>query len=214
MTPLSVRPLPAASSVPRTAGPESDTAPDNSRRVPSGRAQVQLVDLADHLGAEADLRPLAAEIGSSPRVLLFLFGSKDQLIRALLARARRDELTLPSRLHEAPSPPDLSTAVRALWGWLAAPGHRRLLVLWCEAYTRSLLRPGGPGDDFARQTVDDWLAELARVQPPAVRRTRAGVAERTAALAVLRGALLDLLATGDEARTTAAVEHYLATGRG
>ena len=32
-----------------------------------------------------------------------------------------------------------------------------------------------------------------------------GLAQRTAVLAVLRGALLDLLATGDRERTTAAV---------
>ncbi len=42
--------------------------------------------------ADLSLRPLAAAIGSSPRVLLFLFGSKDDLVRALLARARADEL--------------------------------------------------------------------------------------------------------------------------
>ena len=39
---------------------------------------------------------------------------------------------------------------------------------------------------------------LAKAQPPAVRRTKAGLAERTRALALLRGALLDLLATGDD----------------
>lgn len=161
--------------------------------------------------AELSLRPLAKEIGSSPRVLLFLFGSKGQLIQALLARARCDELALLARLQEGQVPADLAGAVRNLWRWLAAPQHRPLLVLWCEAYVGSLLRPGGPGDDFARQTVDDWLAELARMQSPARRRGAAGAAERALALAVLRGALLDLLATGDEARTTAAVERYLQT---
>lgn len=38
------------------------------------------------------LRPLAAAIESSPRVLLFLFGSKAKLVQELLARAREDEL--------------------------------------------------------------------------------------------------------------------------
>ena len=46
---------------------------------------------------------------------------------------------------------------------------------------------------------------LAKAQPAAVRRTKAGEAERTRALALLRGALLDLLATGDEARVTRAL---------
>ncbi|MFJ5843144.1 TetR/AcrR family transcriptional regulator [Streptomyces shenzhenensis] len=38
-------------------------------------------------------RPLAAATGTSPRVLLYLFGSKDALLRELLARARRDQVT-------------------------------------------------------------------------------------------------------------------------
>jgi hypothetical protein len=46
---------------------------------------------------------------------------------------------------------------------------------------------------------------LAKAQPTAVRRTKAGLAERTRALALLRGALLDLLATDDLRRTGAAV---------
>jgi hypothetical protein len=78
-------------------------------------------------------------------------------------------------------------------------------VLWVEAYARSLVDPDGPWAGFAQHTVEDWLEVLARAQPAAVRRTAAGEAERTRALALLRGALLDLLATGDEARTSAAL---------
>ena len=86
-------------------------------------------------------------------------------------------------------------------------------MLWCEAYARSLVEPGGAWADFARQTVDDWLSVLADAQAPIRRRTRVGLVERTLALAVLRGALLDLLATGDVDRTTAAVERHLAVAR-
>jgi hypothetical protein len=46
---------------------------------------------------------------------------------------------------------------------------------------------------------------LAKAQPPAVRRTRAGVAERTRVLALLRGAMLDLLATADDSRVSLAL---------
>jgi hypothetical protein len=58
--------------------------------------------------------------------------------------------------------------------------------------------------------VADWLAVLAAAQPAAQRDTAAGRAQRTLVLAVLRGALLDLLATGDTARTAAAVDRQLA----
>ena len=59
--------------------------------------------------------------------------------------------------------------------------------------------------------VEDWLALLAAAQPAAERQTEAGIAQRTLALAVLRGALLDLLATGDRERTTRAVARALDT---
>jgi hypothetical protein len=48
------------------------------------------------------------------------------------------------------------------------------------------------------------------VQPADRRDTVAGLAERTLLLAVLRGALLDLLSTGDVTRTTMAVHRHLA----
>jgi len=180
--------------------------------VPSAR-QTELLDAAyayvlDHGIAEVSLRPLAAAIGSSPRVLLYLFGSKDGLVRALLAHAREDELGM-LRVHGTASGAGLDWAVRRTWAWLRAPEHRSLLVLWGESYVRSLVDPDGPWSAFGRQTVEDWLEVLAAAQPGDARDTARGLAERTLALAVLRGALLDLLATGDDVRASAAVDLYL-----
>ncbi|WP_030613892.1 TetR/AcrR family transcriptional regulator [Streptomyces sclerotialus] len=181
--------------------------------VPSAR-QVELLEAAyryalDHGLADLSLRPLATAIGSSPRVLMFLFGNKDGLVRALLARARTDELAILDRLREADRPIGLVPAVEQVWTWLAADEHRPLLRLWAEAYARSLVEPGGAWAGFARSTVDDWLDVLAACQPQPERDSAAGSTRRTLALAVLRGALLDLLATDDERRTTAAVRHQL-----
>ena len=153
----------------------------------------------EHGLTDLSLRPLAAAIGSSPRVLLFLFGSKDGLVRELLACARADELALLDRVRGG----GLPEVAEAIWAWLAAPERRALLTLWLEGYSRSLVAPDGPWADFARATVEDWLAVLADAQPD--RDTARAEAERTFLLAVLRGALLDLLATGDVERTTAAV---------
>ncbi|HEV3358141.1 MAG TPA: TetR/AcrR family transcriptional regulator [Pseudonocardiaceae bacterium] len=166
-------------------------------RVPSAR-ETQLLDLAyryalEHGTVDLPLRALATAIGSSPRVLLFLFGSKDGLLRALLGRARADELRLLAEIDKTER-----GQARALWSWLAAPEHRALLTLWLDAYSRSLSQPDGPWAGFAQATVEDWLALLG---PD---RTRA-----TLHLAVLRGALLDVLATGDVARATEAVEDFL-----
>lgn len=157
------------------------------------------------------LRPLAEAIGSSTGVLRFLFGSKDGLTVALLARAREDELRLIDRLAASPADASLRTVGEEVWRWLRRPRHRALLALWMEAYAASLLASEGPFYGFAAATVTDWLTLFARWQPPAVRRTAAGEAERRLLLTVLRGALLDLLSTGDDDRTTRAVHRHLGT---
>ncbi|CQD11685.1 TetR family transcriptional regulator [Mycolicibacterium conceptionense] len=181
---------------------------------PSAR-QVELLEasyryaLAHGLG-ELSLRPLAAAIGSSPRVLLFLFGSKDGLVRALLARARADELALLERLRDTVAGRvGLAVAVEEIWNWLAAVEHRPLLTLWAEAYARSLVEPEGAWAGFARATVQDWLEVLAEYQPAHEKHGDETAAARTLALAVLRGALLDLLATGDTERVGAAIRLHL-----
>ncbi len=170
--------------------------------MPSAR-ETELLEAAyryvlTHGLADVSLRPLAAAIGSSTRVLLYLFGSKDGLVRALLARARTDELAL---LADVGAGPDV---VARLWEWLCRPGLRPLLTLWLEAYARSLVEPDGPWAGFAKATVEDWLEVLKASQAADVRDTPEGLAERTRDLALLRGALLDLLATGEVERTTAA----------
>ncbi|KPI00399.1 regulatory protein TetR [Actinobacteria bacterium OK074] len=185
---------------------------------PSAR-QTELLEASyryalTHGLADLSLRPLAEAVGSSTRVLMFLFGSKDGLVRALLARAREDELALLAGLRRAGRPVGLASAVEQVWTWLAADEHRALLRLWAEAYTRSLVEPEGAWAGFARATVHDWLDVLAGCQPRPERDGADGAARRTLALAVLRGALLDLLATDDEPRTTAAVREQLALLRG
>ncbi|MBV9336068.1 MAG: TetR/AcrR family transcriptional regulator [Solirubrobacterales bacterium] len=176
---------------------------------PSPRRE-QLLEAAylyvlEHGLSELSLRPLAQAIGSSPRVLLFLFRSKDGLIKALLARAREEERALIEELRAADEA-TLPAVANWIWHWLAAPEHRGLLVLWAESYTRSLVEPHGAWSGFASATVEDWLQLLADAQPPELRDTPQALTERTLVLAVLRGALLDLLATGDQRRTTAAVQ--------
>jgi AcrR family transcriptional regulator len=190
------------------------TSPD-AVAVPSAR-RAELLELAyryavEHGSADLSLRPLAKAVGSSPRVLLYLFGSKDGLIRALLARGRADEIALLDQVRGASESAGdgLAEATARIWSWLAADAHRALLTLWVDGYARSLAEPGGPWGGFAESTVTDWLAVLASAQPAARRDAPAAVAQRTLALAVLRGALLDVLATGDADRATAAVRLHL-----
>src|SRR5207237_5064963 len=100
---------------------------------------------------------------------LFLFGSKAELIQALLGRAREDELELLSKLQSGSEAGNLVSVASKLWSWLAADEHRALLTLWVEGYARSLVDPDGPWGAFAQTTVNDWLDVLACAQPPRAR---------------------------------------------
>ena len=138
----------------------TDTAPVSSAR------REELLDRAyryviEHGLSAMSLRPLATEIGSSPRVLLFLFGSKDGLVRALLARARADEMAHVQRIRRGDGV-DLTRVGLEVWRWLTADEHRGLLTLWTESYARSLIEPEGPWAGFAAGTVDDWLDAAGR----------------------------------------------------
>lgn len=183
----------------------SATAPAQSPR------RAELLELAyeyvlEHGVADLSLRPLAAAVNSSPRVLLFLFGSKAELVQAILARARADELVLLDRVRAAGAGGDPIALAAEVWAWLVAEEHRGVLTLWVEGYARSVIDPDGPWAGFAAATVADWLEVL--------RESGADLVKATLVLAILRGAFLDLLATGDRERTTAAVNRQLALMRG
>ncbi|RVC88911.1 TetR/AcrR family transcriptional regulator, partial [Mesorhizobium sp. M2A.F.Ca.ET.017.03.2.1] len=72
------------------AGHEAVTAEPSLRRAELLDASYAYV--LDHGLNGLSLRPLAAAIGSSPRVLLYLFGSKEKLLRELLVRARTEQI--------------------------------------------------------------------------------------------------------------------------
>jgi AcrR family transcriptional regulator len=150
------------------------------------------------------LRPLAEAIGTSPGVLMFIFGSKEGVVRAILAEARADQLRMLGAVSASHPDASLEEVAESVWAWLSAPDHLRLLNLWVEAYGRSLTAPEGPWARFAHDTVTDWLGLLRSADTGASTDD-----EVTAVLALLRGSLLDLLATGDEARVSSAFRRAL-----
>ena len=157
----------------------------------------------EHGLAGLSLRPLAAATGTSPRVLLYLFSSKEQLVRELLARARHEQISLMTGLLD-PGITDggFEALADKLWDLLSSPGQRPMVQLTYEAFLRSVSRDPGPWEGFAAETARAYRELLIRAQPgthPARAEARA-----TCTLALIRGLLLDLLADGDTDRVTAA----------
>jgi AcrR family transcriptional regulator len=155
--------------------------------------------------SELSLRPLAAAIGSSPRVLIYLFGSKDGLLREVLATSRARQLALvQAAMAESEEPGEV---LGRLWAWMSEPEQRGIPRLFFESYVRSL-GGGEPWTGFAGDSVRDWEPPLRRVLT-APGAPEPSDAEVTLALAVLRGLLLDLLATGEADRVDLAWRHYV-----
>ncbi|HXE36061.1 MAG TPA: TetR/AcrR family transcriptional regulator [Verrucomicrobiae bacterium] len=157
--------------------------------------------------AELSLRPLAKAVGSSPRVLLYYFGSKEELVVRALARMREKQRVTYERMKEFPykSPGE---ACRAIWRHMSAPENERLFRMSLEIYVMALRQPKTFAE-YLRTTVEDWLGFLA---PPLVRKgyTEADArAHATVVLAGFRGFLLDYCASGDRARIDRAVELWL-----
>jgi AcrR family transcriptional regulator len=194
------------------------TASDAEDRGVGSRRRAELLDLAyryahDNGLADMSLRPLAAATATSPRVLLYLFGSKDGLVREILARARHEQRTLVAEVVAGATATGVEAyddVVAALWGWLSAPQQRPTIRLFFEAYNRALQPDPGPWDGFAEESVGDWVEILVAAQPQVGR--RAARTQAVATLAVLRGLLLHLLAGGDARQLTAAL--LLTTSRG
>jgi AcrR family transcriptional regulator len=174
---------------------------------PSPR-RVELLDAAyayvlQHGLIGLSLRPLAAATGTSPRVLLFLFGSKDNLLREVLARARREQIDqMTVALDPATAGGRFDVVSGRLWDWLSSPEQRPMVRLTYEAFLLSLGHDPGPWTGFAAESAQDWLELLCRVQPDVPRAE--AEARATRALALIRGLLLELLAFGAPARVAAA----------
>ena len=170
------------------------------------RRRAELLDRlldysATHGLSDVSLRPLAGAVGSSPRMLLYFFGSKEQLVREVHQHARRLQLDLLAEALEGHAGP--VATMRALWAWVSDPAHHNVVRFFFESYARSLHDHDGAWAGFGETSVREWL-------PPIRRAVDCTDDEATLLLAVVRGLLLDLLATGDKRRVDAAFERALA----
>jgi AcrR family transcriptional regulator len=121
-------------------------------------------------------------------MLLYDFGSKEQLIHEILAEIRRrEESLLEAEVH----------TLDDVWRWIAAPEREPFLRLFFEIYVGAL------GREEAQPLVRDWLEFLRTSWRP-----RVDEATATLMVAVVRGLLLDRLATGDRARTDRALRRF------
>jgi AcrR family transcriptional regulator len=144
-------------------------------------------------GLPEQLAPLVTATGTSARMLLYHFGTRDALLRAVLERARERQLAVFGDLLRArPGEPYVTTLTRA-WGAISGADGGPYLRMFGRSPDTPVHRRW-PG--FEQQATTDWLQPLAEGLDTLGRPELA-----TLVLATIRGLLLDLAATGDRGRT-------------
>jgi AcrR family transcriptional regulator len=164
--------------------------------------------VTEHGVGDVSLRALAAELGTSHRMLIYHFGSREgllvEVVRAVEARQR-------DRLAELMADPDLSPEeqVRRFWDDLVDPAQWPAERLFFELYGQAL--QGRPhAVPLLDGIVTDWLDPLTELAVRAGAPREQARATVRLQIAVARGLLLDLLATGDVEGVRAAAETHLA----
>jgi AcrR family transcriptional regulator len=158
-----------------------------------------------HGVANLSLRPLADAMGTSARMLVHHFGSKEGLITAVMERVR-------SRLQVLFEPPmgsksDTEPAEVMLAFWRLTTGRKYLpyMRLLLEVQILAIQNPARY-ERYLMDTSSSWMGLVQRALPKGKR----SAAMATLSTAVIDGLMLEYLSTGDLARTSHAVELFLA----
>jgi len=150
--------------------------------------------------ARRSLRDFAAQVGTSHRMLIHHFGSRDGLMAAVVESVERDQ---NERLGELPE--DAAEAIRLTWRRTSVPSLWPIERLFFECYARGA-QGEPPFDRLVPALVERTLEAVSTRADVSV--DEEGRAAARLGLAVIRGLLLDLVATGDRKATDRALELY------
>jgi AcrR family transcriptional regulator len=174
-----------------------------------GGARSELIDrLVEHAASngltDTSLRDLAAAVGTSHRMLNYHFGSRAGVVAAVVERIESQQRdALAEIAAEATSTTEI---IERQWAQLSDPALAPFIRLFFEVTAQAMF--GRPGTDgFLDGLTEPWLDLAARLAD------ELGVehdpAELRLGVAVIRGLLLDAVASGNAAPATASLERFL-----
>src|SRR5215469_3151767 len=166
------------------------------------RLREQAIDYVLERGfAAVTLRPMAKELKTNARMLVYHFGSREGLIREILVGLRqREDAVIRQWFQKKKTPPTLADFLRWYWRRMSAPQARPAALLIFELYALALRDPDSyPG------VLTDPIAYWRGLAVKAGARRYAD-AQATLLLAATRGLLLDLTATNQRVRIDRAVK--------
>jgi AcrR family transcriptional regulator len=164
--------------------------------------------VTEHGIGETSLRQLGEALGTSHRMLIYHFGSREGLLLEVVRAVEQQQLEATTGGDVDPGLP-FAESMRLNWRRLADPSMAKLERLFFEVYGQAL--QGNPyAAPMLESVVDAWLGPLTELYERQGFSAKDARVEARLGLAVTRGLLLDLLATGDRAGVDAAAERFIA----
>jgi AcrR family transcriptional regulator len=162
--------------------------------------------LLDHGLPMPSLRVLADAAGTSPRMLIYHFTTRDRLVREALVEARRRQRELfDDALRHRPGRPYADT-LAAAWAVLTAEEATKYVRLFFDVH--ALPATEAPWPDFPVMATRDWLPTIEEGLRADGHPDPGTLATLT--LAVVRGLFLDERSTAERDRAAAAFRTFVA----
>ena len=151
---------------------------------------------------------MAAALGTSHRMLIYHFGSREGLLIEVIRAVEEQQRAALALILEQETGAPPAEIMRRMWARVADEALWPNERLFFEVYAQAL--QGHPhAEPLLDGIVDAWVEPLAALVAPGRPREEARAQARLG-VAVVRGLLLDLLATRDRAAVDAAMERYIA----
>lgn len=166
------------------------------------------IDYVAHNGiTDLSLRQLASALGTSHRMLIHHFGSKEGLWVAIVHDVEARQRAILAELVPAPGVP-VDEAMRAWWRHISDPSLWPNERLFYELYGQAI-QGRAHTVEMLDGIIDDWLEPAAEINMALGLSREEAVAHARLGIAVTRGLLLDLVATRDVEGVNAAMEAFI-----
>ena len=161
--------------------------------------------------SDLSLRPLAGSVGTSARLLIYHFGSKEELLFLALQMIRR---RIEASLYECASkerPDSLADFLRMFWRWAVEDSHQRYFRLLFEMNGLAMhQRDKFPDEFWGGSGLVSWIHLFER-EFDQLSESKEGRGASTFVMAALNGLLRDLIVTQDLKRTSDGMDYLIKT---
>ena len=180
---------------------------------PLNRRAELLEKIVDELltsgAGDLSLRPLAERVGTSARLLIYHFESKEQLIAAALAEARSHiQASLGTRAAKV-KPQSLRALVMMCWDWVTEAENQRYFRLLFEVDGMAMFDRVSFSDEAKRANSAAWTHLIERAATTLSLEGAVFAAHSTLIMCAFSGLLQEFLSTDDRKNTTAALRALL-----